>query len=223
MVAARVRRSVRPSGGGPTPSSLGAAGHLDRLRGAGRVAGLVARAGPRHPGAAVALPAIAAAVLTLAQGTALRGGSAWPLVAGALAFAVVAALGGRRPPGPRWGWAVPPLLRVAEYTTVAAAGSVSGAGVGPATYAYLLALIWHDYDAAYRFRHGLPGTGPMFAGFEVRTVVVAALAAVGAGAYLAGTVALAALSVVLAVQRSWRLWRRSDVSYAEPARRGGDG
>ena len=94
---------------------------------------------------------------------------------------VVRAIGkGHRPPGPRWGWVIPPSLRAVEYAAVVGAAVLSGAGVAAATYAYLLALIWHHYDSAYRLRRGMAGAtaSPMtrFAGFELRTVAVVALA-----------------------------------------------
>jgi phosphatidylglycerophosphate synthase len=217
MVAARVRRSLRPSGDGAPD----AAPRLDRLRDAGPLAALVARAGPLRPGAALALPLAGAAVLAAAQVAALRAGSAGLVAAGALAFAVLAALGGRRPPDPGWGWTVPPLLRGAEYTTVVTTAWVSGAGVGAVTYVYLLAVVWHHHDSAYRVRHGLWDAAPLSAGFDARTPAVAALATAGAGAYALGTGVLAAVLVVLAAARARRLWRPSAVAAVRSAGRGG--
>jgi hypothetical protein len=107
---------------------------------------------------------------------------------------------------------VPPLLRTAEYAIVAAAAVLSGAGIGAACYAYLLVVIWHHYDSAYRLRRGMPGVATpvtRFAGVEGRTIVVVVLAAIGAGAFTAGLVTLTGVLAVLAVAQSWIMWRRS--------------
>jgi phosphatidylglycerophosphate synthase len=224
MLAARVRRSLRPSDRAAAPA---AAAQLDRLREAGPLAALLARAGPVRPGAAIAFPVLGAVVLAVGLGWSILTRSGPPLLAGALAMVVLAALGGRRPPNPRWGWVVPPLLRTAEYATAAAAGWVSGASLG-VTYAYLLAVVWHDYDSTYRVRHEMAvpprARGPSSVadppGFEVRTLAVAALAT-GAGAvYRAGIIILVAVLVVLAIWRGTTLWRRSAVGYVEQAGRG---
>jgi phosphatidylglycerophosphate synthase len=136
-----------------------------------------------------------------------------------------ALVGGRRAPGPRWGWLVPPLLRAVEYAVVAAAAAASGAGVGGACYAYLLAVIWHHYDFAYRLRRGMPaaGSSPMtrFAGVELRTVVLAALAGAGAVVFRATTGALAGILAVLAVVQGWSMWRHSQLVSVLPEGVGG--
>jgi hypothetical protein len=137
---------------------------------------------------------------------ALIGAVAWLIVLGGLAAG--------RPHTDRVRWAAPPLLRAAEYGVVAAA-SWSGAGVDAACYGYLLAVIWHHYDSAYRLRRGMPGaaTSPMtrFAGFELRTVALVALAGAGAGAFRAAEAALAGVIVVLAVVQTWSMWRHSQL------------
>jgi hypothetical protein len=119
-------------------------------------------------------------------------------------------------PGPRWGWAVPPLLRTAEYAVAVAAASWSGAGVGAACYAYLLVVIWHHYDSAYRLRRGMPGVAASpstrFAGVELRTAAVVALAGAGAAVFTAGILVLAGALAVLAVVQSWSMWRRSQIA-----------
>jgi len=138
---------------------------------------------------------------------------------------VRAVLRGRRPPGPRWGWLIPPLLRAGEYGVVVAAAVVSGAGVGAACYAYLLAVIWHHYDSANRLRRGAPGVAasPMtrFAGFELRTVAVALLACAGATVFTVTAVALAVAMAVLAVAQGLIMWRRSRPVSAGPEGDGG--
>ena len=134
---------------------------------------------------------------------------------------------GRRPPGPRWGWLVPPLLRAVEYAVVAAAAALSGAGVGAVCYAYLLAVIWHHYDSAYRLRRGMPGAGasPLtrFAGFELRTAVFVVLGAAGAAAFEAVAGTLAGVLAVLAVVQGWIMWRHSQLAGVLPEGDGGRG
>jgi phosphatidylglycerophosphate synthase len=128
---------------------------------------------------------------------------------------VRALMAGRRPPGPRWGWVVPPLLRAVEYGVVVAAASLSGAGVGAVCYAYLLALVWHHYDSANRLRRGVAGAAnsptTRFAGVELRTLAVAALAAAGPRVFSGTAAALAVVIAVLAVAQGWTMWRRSQL------------
>jgi hypothetical protein len=224
MVAARVRRSLHPTDAAMAP---GAALQLDRMREAGPAAAVIARAGSSRPAATVALPLLGAAVLAASMVAAVRTDSAVLLLPGAFAFAVLAALGGHRPPDPRWGWVVPPVLRAAEYGTVAVAGWACGAGVGAVSYAYLLLVIWHHYDGVYRSRHRLAGGWLSvlagLGGFEVRTVAVATLAAAGASAYTIGTAVMAGLLAIVAVMRGRDMWQRSEQAGARPAERGWDG
>jgi phosphatidylglycerophosphate synthase len=228
MVAARIRRSMRPAREAPAEDRPAAA-QLDRLREAGPAAALVARVGPARSWAAVALPVVGVGVLAVGLAWSVLSGSSMPLLPAVLAMVVLAALGGRRPPEPRWGWVVPPLLRGAEYATVGTAGWVCGAGMG-VIYAYLLVVVWLDYDSAYRVRHCLPGTPPGdepwptadLPGFELRTVVVAALATAGGPVCTAATGILAALLAVVAIRRGTTLWRRLDVEYGQRTRRGED-
>jgi len=134
---------------------------------------------------------------------------------------------GRHAPGPRWGWLVPPLLRALEYAVVAAAAALSGAGVGAVCYTYLLAVIWHHYDSAYRLRRGMAGASvfPMarFAGFEVRTAALALLAAAGATAFTVVAGTLAVVLAGLAVVQGWIMWRHSQLVSALPEGDGGRG
>ena len=131
----------------------------------------------------------------------------------------------RRPPGPRWGWVVPPLLRAVEYGAVVVAASVSGAGVGAVCYAYLLALVWHHYDSANRLRRGAPGAEvsptTRFAGVELRTVAFAALAFTGARVFSVTATTLAVVIAVLAVAQGWTMWRRSRLVSPLPEGEGG--
>jgi phosphatidylglycerophosphate synthase len=138
---------------------------------------------------------------------------------------VRAVMAGRRPPGPRWGWVVPPLLRAGEYGVVVAAASLSGAGVGAACYAYLLALVWHHYDSANRLRRGTPGTAASpttrFAGVELRTIAIAALAVAGARVFSVTAATLAVVIAVLAVAQAWTMWRSSGLVSPLPEGDGG--
>ena len=209
MVAARIHRSLRPTDDGLAP---GAAAQLDRMRGAGPAAVALARVVPTHRATPVVLPLAGLVVLAAALVAAVRTGSTVLLLAGAVVFVALAVAGGHRPPDPRWGWAVPPVLGAAEYATVGVAGWVSGAGVDALNYGYLLGVIWHQYDALFRTRHRLGTELSVWAGlggFEVRILVVAACAAVSASAY---TIALAAMTVLLvafAVARGLDLRKRS--------------
>jgi phosphatidylglycerophosphate synthase len=140
---------------------------------------------------------------------------------------VRALVSGRRAPGPRWGWLVPPLLRAVEYGVVAAAAALSGAGVDAVCYAYLLTVIWHHYDSAYRLRRGMPGAtvSPVtrFTGFELRTTALALLAAAGAAAFRAVAGTLAGGLAVLAVLQGWIMWRHSQIVSVLPEGDGGRG
>jgi phosphatidylglycerophosphate synthase len=126
---------------------------------------------------------------------------------------VRAVMAGRRPPDPRWGWVVPPLLRAGEYGVVVTAASLSGAGVGAVCYAYLLALVWHHYDSANRLRRGAPSAAASsttrFAGVELRTLAIVALAVAGARVFSVTVVTLAVVIAVLTVVQGWVMWRRS--------------
>jgi phosphatidylglycerophosphate synthase len=221
MVAARVRRSLRRTEDALAPE---AALRLDRMRDAGPVAVAMARVGSARPAATVVLPLLGVIVLAAPLAASIRTGSAVLTLYGAFAFAVLAALGGHRPPDPRWGWLVPPALRAAEYATVAAAGWACGAGVGAVSYGYLLAVIWHHYDSVYRERHRIPAAGLAvlagLGGFEVRTVAVAALAAAGASAYTVGTAAMAGLLGVVAVAGGRDIWKRFGQADVKPTERG---
>jgi hypothetical protein len=59
-----------------------------------------------------------------------------------------------------------------------------------------------------------------FAGFELRTVVLVALAGAGAGVFRAAEVALTGVIVVLAAVQTWTMWRHSQLVSALPE---GDG
>jgi phosphatidylglycerophosphate synthase len=146
--------------------------------------------------------------------------------AGPIASAVARAVGGGRSLPPRWGWVVPPLLRAGEYATVLAAARLSGAGVGALTYAYLLALVWHHYDADYRSRHRVAASSRSVAaglgGFEVRLLAVVALAAAGPGAYTVGIAILTGLLGIVAVVEAVDLRRRLEPAEPESAGRSGD-
>jgi hypothetical protein len=127
---------------------------------------------------------------------------------------------------PRWGWIVPPLLRAGEYAAVMTAAWLSGAGVGGLSYAYLLALVWHHYDADYRSRHRVAGsTGSVVAGLgglEVRIAAVVALAVAGADVFRIGLAILTGLLVIVAVARVVDLRRRLEPAERESAGRSGD-
>jgi phosphatidylglycerophosphate synthase len=146
--------------------------------------------------------------------------------AGPIVTALARAVGRGRSLPPRWGWVVPPLLRAGEYAAVLVAARLSGAGVGALTYAYLLALVWHHYDADYRSRHRVAAASRSvvagLGGFEVRILAVAALAVAGAGAYTIGIAILTGLLVIVAVAQVVDLRRRLEPAERESAGRSGD-
>jgi hypothetical protein len=109
----------------------------------------------------------------------------------------------------RMAWAVPPLLRLAEYGLLITLTAVAAPDAMPACFALLGALAFHHYDTVYRLRH--QGDAPprwlrwSGGGWDGRLLVASALAA--AGALHAGLIAGAAGLGVLYVTESVRSWR----------------
>lgn len=146
--------------------------------------------------------------------------------AGPILTAVIRAVGRGRSLPVRWSWVVPPLLRAGEYAAVLAASRLSGAGVGALAYAYLLALVWHHYDADYRSRHRVAASVRSVAaglgGFEVRILAVVALAVAGADVYTIGIAILTGVLVIVAVAQVVDRRRRLESAERESAARSGD-
>ncbi|MFB7590976.1 DUF5941 domain-containing protein [Streptomyces sp. NPDC056169] len=142
------------------------------------------------------------------------------VVAAALSV-VFAGVAVRRPLKGALDWLVPPLFRVAEYTTVLVLAARSDAAHAlPAAFGLVAAVAYHHYDTVYRIRGGT-GAPPTWlvrvtGGHEGRTLLVVALAALLADRGDDFTLALTALAVAVALVvlvESIRFW----VSSGAPA------
>jgi len=106
-------------------------------------------------------------------------------------------------------WAVPPLLRLAEYGLLIVLTSVAAPGAMPACFALLGVLAFHHYDTVYRLRH--QGVEPprwlrwSGGGWDGRMLAASVLAGAGLldAGLIAGAVALGALYVAESIA-SWR-------------------
>ena len=98
--------------------------------------------------------------------------------------------------------------------------------MGGVCYFYLLVLVWHHYDSAYRVRNDLPGTGRCLAargiGVELLTIAVAALSFAGAVVYTLALTGMAGVLATLALAESRVLWNASETVGGGPAGRGGE-
>jgi hypothetical protein len=105
-------------------------------------------------------------------------------------------------------WAVPPALRLAEYSAVIWIAANAGASSLPGAFAYLSVLTFRLYDLVYRLRH--QGVAPPdwlgFGGWDGRLVL--ALILLLAGALPAGFFVAAAALAVVYVAESAASWRR---------------
>jgi hypothetical protein len=116
-----------------------------------------------------------------------------PLLPDTAAAVLAGGTGGRQ----RFLWVRPALLRVGEYAGVLAlTAALPGTGPGAATFALLLVVASHHYDALYRVLQGLrpPAGWVQWAGlgFLGRLLVVAVLAALGGAVAEGGLWVLAA-------------------------------
>ncbi|MFG3259669.1 DUF5941 domain-containing protein [Streptomyces sp. NPDC048172] len=212
--AGRVLRSLRARGRTDAAAESTAA-----LTDSGPLAELAARAlrGVRLP--RFGTPAVAflgtAVLLAVALWTPL--GSVWPVLA-ALFYALCSGLSLARPLKGGLDWLLPPLFRIAEYTTIlvlAARAEVNGAL--SAAFGLVAAVAYHHYDTVYRIRGGT-GAPPHWlvravGGHEGRTLLVTIAAALwlgGGGQDSQGfSFALTALAVVIAavvLVESIRFW-----------------
>ncbi|MFI9742204.1 DUF5941 domain-containing protein [Streptomyces sp. NPDC052494] len=136
-------------------------------------------------------------------------------------YVVFAGVAVQRPLKGALDWLVPPLFRVAEYTTVLVLAARSdSAHALPAAFGLVAAVAYHHYDTVYRIRGGT-GAPPTWlvrvtGGHEGRTLLVVALAALLADRGDDFTLALTALAVAVALVwlvESIRFW----VSSGAPA------
>ena len=171
-----------------------------------RALGRLGGALPVTPFVLLALGAVPLFVLM-----ALRGEEATDAGAG-LVVAWLVLLGGAssgRPHTDKLRWAVPPLLRAAEYGGLLWLGALAGDGL-PAAFAVLCVLWFRHYDLVYRLRH--QGVGPprwlgeVTLGWEGR--LLGAYVLLVTGALPAGLFAYAALLAVLLVAETIDAWTR---------------
>jgi hypothetical protein len=79
------------------------------------------------------------------------------LAAATVVAVVLLAAGLRRVPGGSAAWAVPALLRLAEYAMIVRVTDVLAPGALPLAFALLFALAIHHYDTLYAALGSLPG------------------------------------------------------------------
>jgi hypothetical protein len=104
------------------------------------------------PGAQTLLTAIAAAPLFVL--IAAEGAGASRAAAGiTLAWLVLIAATARGAPADRLSWAVPPVLRLAEYSGLLWIGAMGGESSQPAAFTLICVLAFRHYDVVYRLRH----------------------------------------------------------------------
>jgi uncharacterized protein DUF5941 len=155
---------------------------------------------------------VVAGALPLAAAIALRGRDASDVVAAAVIawLVLVAGASSGRPQRDRLRWAVPPVLRAAEYTTLVWIAAVAGAHEEGAAFALLAVIAFRHYDLVYRLRHrGV--TAPAWidalsGGWDGRLVVACLLLL--ADALPAGYYVVAAVLAVAFVGESALSWAR---------------
>jgi hypothetical protein len=105
-------------------------------------------------------------------------------------------------------WAVPPALRVVEYSTVIWIAANAGDSSLPAAFAYLCVLAFRHYDLVYRLRH--QGVAPPdwigFGGWDGRLFAV--LVMYGVDLLPAGLFVVAGVLAVVLVTESAMSWIR---------------
>jgi hypothetical protein len=166
----------------------------------GPLAELAGRAAPPLP--AGPLSSTVAGAIALA--VALASASAAVVVAGVLALLLLAGAASRRRHDGRLDWAVPAVLRAAEYAALVRITAVYAPDAMPACLAFLAAVAFHHYDTVYRPRPAAPALRRAGLGWDGRLLVVAVAAVAGVlGPVLAvGAAALLLLYVGESV-RSW--------------------
>jgi hypothetical protein len=115
-------------------------------------------------------------------------------------------------------WAVPPLVRLGEYATLAWLAATAGAL--PAAFALIAALTFRHYDLVYRLRHRaeIPPAwlNRLAAGWDGRVIIAWVLLALGAlpAAMYVWAALLGAVSVAESAV-SWRRFERSRTTAGE--------
>jgi hypothetical protein len=123
---------------------------------------------------------------------------------------LVAGATGGREPRDRLRWAVPPVIRLAEYAGLLWIGAMGGESSGPAAFTLICALAFRHYDVVYRLRHqgvAPPAwVGDLALGWDGRLVLGYILLV--AGALPAGFFIAAGLLATVFVAESIAGWRR---------------
>jgi hypothetical protein len=154
----------------------------------------------------------AVAVMPVFVVIAAKGAAADHALAGAtIAWLVLlgGACGGQEPTD-RLRWAVPPVLRLAEYAGILWIGAMGGESSEPAAFTLICALAFRHYDVVYRLRHqGVAPprwVGDLALGWDGRLVLGYILLV--AGALPAGFFIAAGLLATVFVAESIAGWRR---------------
>jgi len=168
---------------------------------------LLGRLGSALPVSPVALTTFAAAPLAVVLVVVRAHGHA-PALGLALAwFAVLGGVAAGRPHTGRLDWAVPAMVRAAEYAVVLRLASMRGDGA--AAFAFLAAVVYHHYDIVYRVhlvRRDVPLWRRMPTGGWVgRLALVFVLDTVGG--FRVGLYVAAGVIGAVALAGSARAWR----------------
>ena len=163
--------------------------------------------GAGFPVSAVVLTALAVAPLGVVL-VVMRAHGHAPALGLALAwFAILGGVAAGRPHVGRLDWAVPALLRAAEYAVVLRVASLRGAGA--AAFAFLAAVVYHHYDIVYRVhlvRRDVPWWRRLTSGGWVgRLALVFVLDTVGG--FRIGLYVAAGVIGAVALAGSARAWR----------------
>jgi Family of unknown function (DUF5941) len=133
-----------------------------------------------------------------------------------VAWLVIAGSASRLGAPGRAAWAIPPLVRLGEYSALLWLAALAGHAGPPAAYALLAVLAFRHYDLVYRLRHqGRPPAGwlgLLALGWEGRVVLAWGLLALGA--LPAGFYALAVALGVLFVAEAAASWARPSAEEA---------
>jgi hypothetical protein len=124
---------------------------------------------------------------------------------------LVAGAAGGQEPTDRLRWAVPPVLRLAEYSGILWIGAMGGESSEPAAFTLICVLAFRHYDVVYRLRHqgvAPPAwVGDLALGWDGRLVlgyILLVALALPAGFFIA-----AGLLATVFVAESIAGWRRS--------------
>jgi Family of unknown function (DUF5941) len=177
-----------------------------------------------------ALALLLAGVGVLVAAIAIAGGDASPALAGAVLAFVIVTVGvtSRHWPRASLHWAVPPLVRLAEYAGLVWIAAIAGGSAPAGAFALLAALAFRHYDLVYGLRHRAelppPWLNALAAGWDGRLVIAWLLLVAGAlpaGLFVwAGLLAAASLAATVTAWRHFERGRRP-AEYDDPEDEGG--